>query len=90
MSYLSLVGHYHRFAVLVDVGLLQDLGVLLRGLAGVVHGEVVHLPADPLHAGLGSLGDVGLTLRLQVRETLLGISTNQRSVLGHVPGRIDQ
>ena len=70
-SYLSLMGHHHGLTVLLNVCLLQDLGVLLGRLAGVVAGQVVHLPADPLHAGLGRLRDVRLTLGLQVGQSLL-------------------
>ena len=45
---LPLVSHHDWLTVLLDVRLLQDLGVLLGRLAGVVAGQVVHLPADPL------------------------------------------
>ena len=71
LSYLSLMRHYHWLTVLLNVGLLQDLGVLLGRLAGVVAGQVVHLPADPLHARLGRLRDVRLALGLEVGQSLL-------------------
>ncbi len=50
--------------VLRDPGLPQDVRVLLPHLLRVLAGERVHLPADPLHGGLGGLGYVGLALGL--------------------------
>jgi hypothetical protein len=67
--------------VFADGGLGQNLLILLLDLGGIVAGEVVHLPADPLHAGLGRLRYMRLTLALQVGQPLLKAGLRIREIL---------